>query len=52
VLSPTRYPYRIYILRTDTDVVVLHIHHTSRRILRSGELIFMTKSPDGLLASA
>lgn len=31
VLSPTKYPYRIYITVSETAVIILHIRHTSRR---------------------
>ena len=31
ILSPTRYPYRIYFTRTDAAVVILHVRHTSRQ---------------------
>lgn len=32
ILSPSKYPYRIYFTLTDKAVVVLHIRHTSRRL--------------------
>ena len=31
ILSPAKYPYRIYFTVTATAVVVLHIRHTSRQ---------------------
>jgi toxin ParE1/3/4 len=31
VLSPGKYPYRIYFTFTDEVVVILHIRHSSRR---------------------
>lgn len=39
VLSPTRYPYRIYFTNTPDAVVVLHIRHTSRQVPDMGDLI-------------
>jgi toxin ParE1/3/4 len=38
ILSPTRYPYRIYFTRTDTAVSVLHIRHTSRKLAKAEDL--------------
>lgn len=38
ILSPTKYPYRIYFTVTDEAVVILHIRHTSRRIKRLDRL--------------
>jgi toxin ParE1/3/4 len=33
ILSPTRYPYRIYYTVTADAVIILHIRHTARRNL-------------------
>jgi toxin ParE1/3/4 len=33
VLTPTKYPYRIYYSLTPTTVIILHIRHTARRPL-------------------
>lgn len=33
VLSPTRYPYRIYFSIDGSTIVILHIRHTARRPL-------------------
>lgn len=33
VLSPTRYPYRIYFTIDGRTIVILHIRHTARRPL-------------------
>ncbi len=30
VMLPTHFPYRIYCTRGDTELVILHIRHTSR----------------------
>jgi plasmid stabilization system protein ParE len=30
VLSPSKYPYRLYFTRTSERVVILHIRHTAR----------------------
>ncbi len=38
VLSPTKYPYRIYFAVTETTVVILHVRHTARRVPEPGEL--------------
>lgn len=38
ILSPTRYPYRVYFTRTDAGIVVLHIRHTSGKEPAAGEL--------------
>lgn len=32
ILSPAKYPYRIYFTRTSERVVVLHIRHTARQL--------------------
>ena len=34
ILSPQKYPYRIYFTVTDTSVVILHVRHTSRDALK------------------
>ncbi len=39
VLSPTRYPYRIYFTNTPDAVVVLHIRHTSRQVPEIDDLL-------------
>src|SRR5262245_57981701 len=31
VLSPTRYPYRIYYTVQGDDIVILHVRHTARQ---------------------
>ena len=38
ILSPTLYPYRIYFMRMDDTVVVLHIRHTSRDVPKPTDL--------------
>lgn len=38
VAFPTKYPYRIYYLLTDREVVILHIRHTSRGHLKRRDL--------------
>jgi plasmid stabilization system protein ParE len=38
VLSPTKYPYRIYFTVLATEVVILHIRHTSRQLPELGTL--------------
>lgn len=38
ILSPAKYPYRIYVTNLPDAVVVLHIRHTSRKSPLPGEL--------------
>ena len=38
ILSPTKYPYRIQFTVSATEVVVLHIRHTSRHLPNLGNL--------------
>ena len=38
VAFPTKYPYRIYYLLTDREVVILHVRHSSRGALQKGDL--------------
>ncbi len=38
ILSPTKYPYRIYYTVIDRTVVVLHVRHTSRQLPDLDEL--------------
>ena len=39
ILSPTRYPYRIYFTVTDDAVIVLHIRHTALPLPEPGEVV-------------
>ena len=39
ILSPTKYPYRIYFMTTDMAVVILHIRHTARRAVKLEGLV-------------
>ena len=39
ILSPTRYPYRIYFTVTPSTVYILHVRHTSRQDVDPDELI-------------
>jgi toxin ParE1/3/4 len=39
ILSPGRYPYRIYFTRTPDAVVILHIRHTARWAVDVAKLI-------------
>ena len=38
ILSPTRYPYRIYYTIAADAVIVLHIRHTARQTPERGDL--------------
>jgi toxin ParE1/3/4 len=38
VVFPTKYPYRIYYLLTATEVVILHVRHSSRGDLKKRNL--------------
>jgi toxin ParE1/3/4 len=39
ILSPTKYPYRIYFMVTDRAVIILHVRHTARRAIKLESLV-------------